>query len=512
MKKHSSLIVPERNEKVKNTGLKVSLCVFWFIIFVLLFSKSMFRAFDHDENLYVSGAVLLAKGYVPYHDFPYGHFPNQMLIYAPFMKLFSHKLFIVRFLNVILGWLTLFVIFLFAKEQFEKALGKTKAIWLAICSVLIIVFNPLFIYTSGLAWNHDLSTLTAVLAFYFLVKTIEKPQNKFAFLTGFFLSFSACTRISFAPLFFPTRWALGKYGGQEGLKKRILWFYGGLILAGLPTIILFLIGPKEFVFKTFLAASFHTHFMKTIGYKRAMSIGSKISCFLKDIILAIKPNFILIVSIGIFMVWLNKHLLSNSLLKTCFLYLLFLFPGTFAPTPSWQQYFYPLIVFSLCLLVSLASVTRHKHQCWQLIPFLLILSLSIPYIKAYTVTTKIWQFSKYVPERCHHLGENLTKICGQNSLVLTLCPIYPLEAGLNIYLEFADGPFAWRNSFFIKGYPSKQFKIVSPYNLQDFLEKKPPDCILVGCEPFWIEKPFFIWAKKHKYLLFKIDEKICLKK
>jgi len=88
--------------------------------------------------------------------------------------------------------------------------------------------------------------------------------------------------------------------------------------------------------------------------------------------------------------------------------------------------------------------------------------------------------------------------------ILTLAPIYPLEAGLAIYPAFSTGPFAWRVSPYIEANKAVRIGIVSPAMLGKLLEASPPAGVLVGFEEDDEEDEFNDYARKNGLKLMQL--------
>jgi hypothetical protein len=81
---------------------------------------------------------------------------------------------------------------------------------------------------------------------------------------------------------------------------------------------------------------------------------------------------------------------------------------------------------------------------------------------------------------------------------LTLGPLFPLEAGLDIYPAFATGPFAWRTSRYLDSATREALGVVSAEDLARYLSGSPPDGILVGFNPN-LESKFVEYAAQNGY-------------
>ena len=84
--------------------------------------------------------------------------------------------------------------------------------------------------------------------------------------------------------------------------------------------------------------------------------------------------------------------------------------------------------------------------------------------------------------------------------VLTLAPLFPLEGGLEVYTEFATGPFAWRRAHLIPEQMRRKLGIVSEAELAALLDAEPPAAVLAGYENrFGLEEPLIEYAESSGY-------------
>ena len=82
--------------------------------------------------------------------------------------------------------------------------------------------------------------------------------------------------------------------------------------------------------------------------------------------------------------------------------------------------------------------------------------------------------------------------------VATLSPLYPLQAGLPLYPEFATGPFAWRVAGVISPELRASYVMAGPGDLARLFAARPPAAILTGFDPV-LEAPLEDYARGHGY-------------
>jgi hypothetical protein len=103
-----------------------------------------------------------------------------------------------------------------------------------------------------------------------------------------------------------------------------------------------------------------------------------------------------------------------------------------------------------------------------------------------------------VPIQVHQVGEEIRRIAGEGRL-LTLAPLFPLEGGLDVYLELAAGPFGWRINPFLPDAEKRALHLASAGDLNNLLRTTPPRAILTGLEP-GLEDPLKAYARAHSFV------------
>lgn len=84
------------------------------------------------------------------------------------------------------------------------------------------------------------------------------------------------------------------------------------------------------------------------------------------------------------------------------------------------------------------------------------------------------------------------------ALIATLSPLYPLEAGLAVYPEFATGPLGFRSAAYTAPDLRARYVMAGPADLADLFAARPPAALLTGFDPV-LEAPLEDWARAHGY-------------
>jgi hypothetical protein len=116
--------------------------------------------------------------------------------------------------------------------------------------------------------------------------------------------------------------------------------------------------------------------------------------------------------------------------------------------------------------------------------------------------------SRWVPVQAHQFAMSVRDYVPAGR-VLTLLPMFPLEAAYDVYPFAATGPFSWRTSLLLTPQRRAQYGVTSPEELPVVLSALPPDAILTGFEstnPGFVfqdmgglERPLTDYAKRHGF-------------
>ena len=447
--------------------------------------------------------------------------PNLVFIYAIIFKFMERLLFSARAFSVVCANLLIISVFFFTYYLFRPQ-RRTTRLLIASCSVLLLLANPLFSYTSGLAWSHDFPALVLMLAFFLQVYGARKGRtNVWIFLSGLLLGLAIGTRLTFLLASLAFGLSLAFYPGIPSKKARInliISFIAGIFVGVLPTIILFLVSPEKFLFWNIHFVRLNTLYRQLTRYTGRMDLASKLEFLLIDIygepgnLLLLLSTIFFAFSTRFFVPIKDKYLRSQS--NLILLLILFLTIGGLVPTPSFHQYFYAPIPFAILGCVyGLASLYQypidHKRN-WLLVLFVQIVILTnIFTFSDYPRLLNLKDPASWIPIQTHGIGKVIKAETVQGK-VLTLAPIYPLEGNLSIYPELATGPFVWRAAHLIPIEQRREYGALSGDDIEDYLAEQPPDGILtVGYEEE-LEEPLIDYAQQNGYQQKKLSKDLWL--
>ena len=511
--------------------------------FLVIFDRAMVRDYYTDENQFVaSGKLLEAEGLLPYRDYPYFHMPNLIFVYALIDRVTDFNLLGARSFSALCSWAAVATL-VYAAHRFFQRRSKWLRLAVGAGGVLLLLINPLFVFTSGFAWNHDfpvLLTMVAAITLLFSPGYLEARWMSIA--SGFMLGLAVGTRLTFLTVLVPFLGALAFYPGDRSVRGKILLvalFMAGFFVSMLPSFLLFISAPRAFIFGNIEYARLNTLYRQISGFEGPMTFSEKLD-FLNQRVLALPGNLILLAMIGLLTLSSAViYLLGRSakagvpptagsasrgegslpgVLNCAFLISLpaFLLVGSFLPTPSWYQYFYTplpflilMIIFGLSYLDRLSRPVRYASLTTF---FLGVLLVNVIYFDQYPNLQLLTRPGAWFTVQTRVLGYKIKTIVGDGR-VLTVTPLFPLDGGAKIYPEFATGKFAWRVAGFLTPEERQAYKVLSKDDLIEIFESHPPEGILLernrniidffetyvrqkGYAPVEISKSLTLWVLK----------------
>jgi hypothetical protein len=147
------------------------------------------------------------------------------------------------------------------------------------------------------------------------------------------------------------------------------------------------------------------------------------------------------------------------------------------------QYFYaPVPFLTVGIMFGIASLRAPGRREYGASVLAVAVAVSALYgLPQYLRVGGLLSPSTWVPMKVHNLAGEVRSVA-RGGRVLTLAPIIPLEGGLQIYREFAPGPFIWRSAHLLPLWKRQELDLVASSDLYALLQDHPPRAILVGFE------------------------------
>ncbi len=450
---------------------------------------------NHDEHQFMASACMVARhGIHPYRDFAYFQMPNLVYVYS--LCFFTgHPFLVARLFNGLCGFALCLIVFLTARFLF-RSLGSLSATLIAASAAVLLPSTVVFQYTASKAWNHSSATLCAVLAFVLQCKAIRQARWSWFAFSGFALGMALGIRLTFAPLLAPFVIAILIFDVASWRKKfwNVVAFALGVLLANVPAFYFFLTRYRDFTFDTFTYRQLDPQYLRSLPVPPgAMNFADKIrlliESFRSDAGSLAVAAFACVSVIVLTIATIRRS--TKPRFEVIFLIGLipFLLVGYFAPDPAQFQYGFALIPFLLLLgLYSLSDVKIDNRILPSLavIILLALLCFDAAKMRQRLVTLgRVFQPRYWVPLQVEKTSQWMRQQLESKSSgkILTLSPIFAIEAGLPIYNEFVTGPFAWRVSHLLSAEEAAARKFPWSPGLAEFLKRDPPAAVLTGLEP-----------------------------
>lgn len=468
--------------------------VFISLLAIIVFGHSLGESLNRDEHQFVAPAMLLAReGLLPYRDVALFHQPYTIVLQAALAGSNDSPLLVARLLSATGSFLTVLLIFGLALYA-----AKNRPPWIRLAGAVAMATlwfgSELFTDSSGRTWNHDIPTLLALLAFT-IVLVIPTPRPWQWLLAGLFAGLAVGGRLTMAPfaavlplcalLFFNLplvqRFRLGLMGGL------------GVFLAFLPSLWFYLQSPAGYLFGNFefprlpLLAEDNERILKTISPWR------KLRYFFKEVV---KDNLPLALAlIGVLTFHFRAVRFDGKAAWPWIVGALALLAGAFAPTRYEMQHFY--VVAPLAALLA----AWHLRESPKWLPVVLLLVGLTNLFWARDVIKSGGQLFKpdeWDVTRLHTDALELRARVPEGK-ILTIAPIYAVEAGLSIYPQLATGRFGWKFGYLVEPARRKTLGLLAEADLKSLLDPNPPSGILTGVGDGDLEKPFLRYARRRNY-------------
>ncbi len=475
------------------------IAVIFAAIFLLVFAKAMFDGLNHDEHQFVAPAVLLGK-LQPYRDFPLFHLPLLTLIFAALNSVFGHPFLCARIFNVCCATATVWIVFCYAWKKTGASLPG-KRLMSAGGVAALMLFSPLFIVTTGKAWNHDLPVLLTVVAILLHLRAARGTAPVLCVLvSGLCVGFAVGSRLTFAPLVAPFFVAIFLF--PQTLRRRFFLtalFSAAVAAALLPVFWYVHLAREQFLFGNFEYPRLRLLDPDDVRAHKTVKLWRKVRFFVKEI--AVTNPGIVLVFFAVAAPVLLRRARTRDFESLFFVLLIpFVLFGCFAPTRYQYQHFYlivPLFVLAITHALANWSWPRSRKIAFGFVAALTFFSVA-KNAHEYHAIMKIAQVDQWEPIAAYRFGEQIKTLAGEGK-VMTFAPIFPVEGGAAIYPEFATGVFASRLAHLVPAERRAKLHVVARDDISAFLDSDPPAAILLGFELPEVEESLRDYAQRNGY-------------
>ncbi len=497
--------------------------LFFLLVAVILFSRAVSIPISHDEYQFVASAQFFRQGLLlPYVDYPFLHMPYMPIINSLAILFTRYDLFAIRLLNSFFTLLSMLLLFDLIFRQSSGAKNWQRVLFGA-TGVLLYLTNPSFIEIDGRALNHTLPILLSLVTFWLVTRPLTQGAPWVFLLCGLLVGLAAGLRLSYIVLAVPILFAIFFDPLAAARKQRIrraISLSAGVVLALIPAGVLLLMAPRQFIYGNFHYAVLNAIYRQNLGSSENMTLLGKAAMLFQFVFSDPATSILYILAFLFFSVvfirWIRKKKDADSFqMLVLFAYSAVLLAAGFAPTPSWPQYFVALTPFLILGLFWGLGILRRSRPifAWAAVACLgMALIASRPLREIAPQLGVITRQEAWIPMQMHRLAEEIQAkagCMGTDCKLLTLAPIYPLEAGMNTYAMFTVGSFSWRTAPILPAETRAAYHIISYEELEPFLSADPPRAILTGTEaeydgfttenPGKLDQSFIDYAARNRY-------------
>jgi hypothetical protein len=425
-----------------------------------MFAHSMSKAMSSDEQMYCTGGYLISKGLMPYRDFSYvAQLPYHPLLLGTVYKLIgtTHYLLTGRIISIVCDILIVVCLFDIFRKIFAQFLYSGILLGLSACA--LFVFNPFVSYLLGVAWNHDIALLCVVLSFRIFVS--EKHIAMRTFAIAALLTIAAWTRptsVFFMPVFFAM--IIAKKMGTGSKAKRFCaavclspFFFGVIVFSIVPLWIAIASG-RAFLLNIFTMPMLNGQLLHNLHIAYSKSYLT-ITAFRNNYF-----SFLVFTAVFVFFCVFGKMgtgsraerltrcrvpvPIFHSTMLALLLLLTSIIIAYFPPT-MWKQYLGIPVIFIIIVMGFALRYLRNTNIYKICAAVFIALSLfTMINQKPIAKISKCLSPQNWTPIKIHNTSKQIVAKAATSKKILTLSPLYAIEADGKIYTELSAGVFAFR--------------------------------------------------------------------
>ncbi|HNS19508.1 MAG TPA: hypothetical protein PKH24_03370 [Sedimentisphaerales bacterium] len=465
------------------------------VLAVAILANSMSKEIARDEQMYCTAGAMLAQGKLIYRDFSYpSQLPYHPLLLAACYKVLgtTHYLLVGRLVSVVSDVLVVLVILQIYRSVFAPR--RTEGSLFGLAAAALYVFNPFVDYAAGYAWNHDVVILCVVAALW-LLTTADFAQRTCwrVGLIGALLTAATCMRVTTALV-------------EAVFLAAVLWMAGGSLKNRVRTALPFLAGalatlawpawviaqaPEAFRLNLVRIPTLYGQWLHEIG----MTF-DKVTLTFKAFSM---PASLVLLVLGCGLLWVGLRRRLNldaqerrKALAAVVLPLVFLVIAYIPPT-MWLQYLaVPVPFIAIALAYPLAAARRQassqdlpKRAATVALPAAAGISILLDALVGSAALSRcVFALvpERWEPIRVHQVSQAMLERVKEPRRVLTLGPLYALEAGCDIYPELSSGSIVYRIADRMTPEERRITRAVGPHTIDDMVGDRPADAVIVGVE------------------------------
>jgi 4-amino-4-deoxy-L-arabinose transferase-like glycosyltransferase len=462
----------------------------------------MTKEVGHDEHMYCTAGYLTAQGKVIYRDFSYvAQLPYHPLILALLYRITgtSYYLLVGRFFSVVCE-IGIVVCIAGISRSILKQFGRWAA-GFAIGAALIYAMNPFVIYACGYAWNHSAVILCVLICLWLFAKMDPDKMNfRRLCVIGALLTFAMFMRPTTAvvyAVFAVVIMFMAPGRLRKGKATALPFVVGTLVLAVWPLIAIYK-APEAFFLNVVRIPALNAAFLRQVGWVHDKAQLTKAALF--------DPAYIGLIIPGIFL-WVTNFVGSRVSLKSDNLKGLFFVVVAvafvvivFIPPTMWIQYWAaPVAFIAVALVYPLNHLCQVVEEDTRMRRYLVTAAILVAIAAGASLyrglptavanVVNMLDADAWVPIRVHKISKDIRQKAAVRGPALTLSPLYAIEGGSEIYLEFSAGPFVYRIADKLSDSQRRIVHGAGAAELKELVESRPPSVVILGTEPKLLEEP-----------------------
>lgn len=468
---------------------------------VSMIFRSLIQGINQDEEAFIAPAYL-AQHMRLYVDFLYMQSPVYPLVLSKLLMPFQDErsFLIARLLSAVLaiGSVTVFS---------AVTLRLSKSIWFACGLASLFASAPLMLFAYGSARNDIMPIFFGLCGVWFAVAGLDTRRNPTGgflafFFAGLFMAIAVGAKVTAA--FIPLGAVL--YLSLRARRRLLPLILGGAV-GSIPIIYYAATGLDKFLFcnVVFHFTIFRDYYIDH-GFEKIFALPFRIKVMLKFWIteptLVLTTLFIAFVLFVAFRRGLRGYVIQKHLHpERTFIFILTFaaIPFVFLPVLEDKQYLQPAVPYLLLSCAALFPLARDILERRQM-QFFVALAAAV-------LALQIGQFARlavkysspalWTVNDVHDLSVLIARYVKKGT-VATLYPAIVLDAGTQIYPQFATGVFFFRSGDHLRPQRVIELNGASPETLSLLLKTRPPAAVFTGNTP--VDVPLLNWARRHCYV------------
>ena len=457
---------------------------------------------NHDEGQYIAAADLVARGLLPYRDFPYLQTPLQPILFAPIAWITpGWTLIALRLIDTLCVAAAILLI-----GKTASALAKDERA--GVVAMLLALVTDSVLFAGSIARNDALPLLLLAGALERLYAAPGRLRPGRGFVVGLLAAAAASVKISYA-LPAAAICAQATWYALEPINRRaMLALLAGSLVGALPTLYLALLAPRPFLFQVYTYSNVAVPAWAALkGQSWRLTFPFRIAEWTANMM---QGPLLAMLVMGTVIRWRIKKpealaqppIGLGPVVAAAAL-------ASLLPMPDLRQYMIPLAAPLIPWFIALAWPRRYRQRSrWAVLLIALIAGAGV----AGSALILIRPNGEEAPLRVEREAHLIGRIARQSGVtsIATLEPVHVVDSGIDLDPRFATGQFLFRAG----NVPACADPALCPITTASIerLGERSPGAILTGTQhkrpatiPGGLDGLLDRWAADHRYRAVSIN-------